>query len=80
MKFDQQSRSRFDLAWASLAALLLGLAAPASSQTADSFNPGANSNVLAIAIQTDGKVLVGGDFTSIGPRATNYLARLNPDG
>jgi uncharacterized delta-60 repeat protein len=80
MKFNQQPRSRFNLAWASLAALLLGLAAPASSQTADSFNPGPNSNVWAIAVQTNGSVLVGGDFTSIGPRATNYLARLNPDG
>ncbi len=46
----------------------------------DSFNPAPGSNVLAFAVQTNGMVLVGGDFTSIGPRATNYLARLNPDG
>ncbi|HXP63751.1 MAG TPA: hypothetical protein VN829_24810, partial [Dongiaceae bacterium] len=80
MKFNPQPRSRFNLAWASLAALLLGLAAPARSQTADSFNPGANSNVLAIAVQTNGNVLVGGDFTSIARQGTNYLTELTPSG
>jgi uncharacterized delta-60 repeat protein len=80
MKLNQQPRSRFDLAWASLAVFLLALAAPAHSQTADSFNPGANSNVWALAVQTNGNVLVGGDFTSIAAQGTNYLARLNPAG
>ena len=78
MKFNQQPRSRFNLAWASLAALLLGLAAPASSQTADSFNPGPNSNVWAIAVQTNGSVLVGGDFTSIGPASHQLFGAVKP--
>ena len=80
MKFNPQPCSRFNPAWASLAALLLGLAAPARSQTADSFNPGANSNVLAIAVQTSGNVLVGGDFMSIDKQPTNYLAELTSSG
>src|SRR4051812_47291798 len=29
----------------------------------DSFDPGANGEVFAIAVQPDGKILVGGDFT-----------------
>ncbi|HEY0429226.1 MAG TPA: FG-GAP-like repeat-containing protein, partial [Pyrinomonadaceae bacterium] len=48
-----------------------------------SFNPvgGANSDVYDIARQTDGKFLVGGDFTGVNFDTTKkYLARLNPDG
>ncbi len=41
---------------------------------------GANGRVLAIAVQGDGKILVGGDFTKIHDVACNGLARLNPDG
>ncbi len=49
------------------------------------FNPIANDNVRAIAIQPDGKILIGGDFTSLSPNNTApvaraRLARLNPDG
>jgi hypothetical protein len=36
-----------------------------------------NGNVYAIAIQTDGKILVGGNFQSIGGQARNHLARLD---
>src|SRR5207244_12248763 len=49
------------------------------------FNPGANDRISAIALQPDGKILVGGNFTTCGgggsgtiPR--NCIARLNPDG
>ena len=46
------------------------------------FDPqqGANGNVLALAVQLDGKILVGGDFTRINGNSVPYLARLNPDG
>lgn len=44
---------------------------------ADSFNPNANSSVRAIAVQTDGKILVGGFFTSIGGQTRNRMARLD---
>ena len=47
---------------------------------ADSFDPNAssaNSGVFAIAVQADGKILVGGDFVSIGGQTRNRIARLD---
>ncbi len=41
---------------------------------------GANAAVRAIAVQPDGKVLIGGDFTSINGLPCNYIARLNTNG
>jgi uncharacterized delta-60 repeat protein len=47
-----------------------------------SFDPGtgANSWVDAVAVQSDGKVLIGGDFTTVDNVACNRIARLNADG
>jgi uncharacterized delta-60 repeat protein len=48
---------------------------------ADSFNPNPNDMqgvVDAITTQADGKILVGGTFTSIGGQARNRIARLDP--
>jgi uncharacterized delta-60 repeat protein len=46
------------------------------------FNPNANTWVNAIAVQSDGKILVGGQFFNepIGGQTRNNIARLNPDG
>ena len=50
------------------------------------FAPGTNANVYTIAIQTDGKVLVGGNFTtatssgSTSSVARSFIARFNSDG
>jgi uncharacterized delta-60 repeat protein len=44
------------------------------------FNPNANGNVTAIAIQSDGKAIIGGDFTTVGGTTRNRIARLNTDG
>ncbi|HWP56000.1 MAG TPA: hypothetical protein VN476_17850, partial [Pyrinomonadaceae bacterium] len=41
---------------------------------------GANDQVLALALQSDGKVLIGGAFTSVNNATRNRLARLNTDG
>jgi uncharacterized delta-60 repeat protein len=41
---------------------------------------GANGTVYALAVQTDGKVVIGGDFTAVNGVACNHLARLNTDG
>jgi uncharacterized delta-60 repeat protein len=41
---------------------------------------GANSNVLTTSIQSDGKVIIGGDFTSYNGTSQNRIARLNSDG
>jgi len=46
------------------------------------FNPGtgANNDVQTIAIQGDGKIIIGGEFTSYNGTAINRIARLNTDG
>lgn len=44
------------------------------------FNPGANSAVCALALQPDDKLIVGGLFTRIAGVARSYLARLNANG
>lgn len=41
---------------------------------------GANSAVYDIAIQPDGKILLGGNFVAIGTTLNFYVARLNADG
>ncbi|MCL4785239.1 MAG: hypothetical protein KJ070_00390 [Verrucomicrobia bacterium] len=41
---------------------------------------GANGAVLTLALQPDGKVLLGGSFTSINGTSRSRLARLNSDG
>ena len=47
-----------------------------------SFNPGigANGNTFAIAIQPDGKIIVGGEFTYFNGVPKSGIVRLNPDG
>jgi uncharacterized repeat protein (TIGR01451 family)/uncharacterized delta-60 repeat protein len=41
---------------------------------------GANSSILTTAVQTDGKVIIGGLFTSYNGTPVNRIARLNSDG
>ena len=41
---------------------------------------GTDSTVMSLALQNDGKVLIGGWFTRVNGVARNSLARLNPDG
>jgi uncharacterized delta-60 repeat protein len=41
---------------------------------------GCSSTVRCITIQTDGKILIGGDFTSVNNTSRYYVARLNTDG
>ena len=57
-----------------------GLVASVCSQTADAFNPGASRYIYALAVQMDGRILVGGDFYMLGGQVRNRLGRLNPDG
>jgi uncharacterized delta-60 repeat protein len=46
----------------------------------DIFNPNVNNTVLTTAIQSDGKILVGGDFSQISGTTRNRIGRLSPDG
>ena len=45
---------------------------------ADSWNPNASGQIIAIAVQADGKVLVGGFIAGVGGQLRNYIARLDP--
>ncbi len=46
------------------------------------FNPGtgANGPVYAVALQSNGKVLIGGEFSAVNGIANNRIARLNSNG
>ncbi|MFM9006926.1 MAG: delta-60 repeat domain-containing protein, partial [Flavobacteriales bacterium] len=46
------------------------------------FNPGtgADNIIYATALQTDGKIIIGGQFTSYNGTTRNSIARLNADG
>ncbi|MBX7184506.1 MAG: choice-of-anchor D domain-containing protein, partial [Vicinamibacteria bacterium] len=50
------------------------------------FDPSANGNVYTMAVQADGKIVLGGDFTFLVPNGVfpptmrNFVARLNADG
>jgi uncharacterized delta-60 repeat protein len=41
---------------------------------------GANGQVFAVAVQSDGKILLGGDFIRVNQVERNHVARLNADG
>ena len=64
----------------SLAVLALGLAFPGDAQTLDTFNPGAVGDVYALAVQSDGKIVAGGTFRTLGGQARGCLGRLNAEG
>jgi uncharacterized delta-60 repeat protein len=53
-----------------------------SLESLDTFNPGtgASAQVNCIALQPDGKIVIGGNFTSFNGQSRNRIARLNPDG
>jgi len=46
------------------------------------FNPGSGADdiVLALVLQSDGKIIMGGAFTTYDGKGRNYVARLNADG
>ncbi len=50
------------------------------------FDPSANNGVFSMAVQTDGRVVAGGAFTSfqpngaVSPTTRNRIAQINPDG
>src|SRR6266513_869262 len=63
-----------------LVALLVCLPSTSRAQLVDSFDPNANNEVRVLAVQADGKILVGGSFSGIGGQTRNRIARVNPDG
>jgi uncharacterized delta-60 repeat protein len=52
----------------------------ANGTTDTSFNPGAVGLVYSLAVQADGKILVGGAFSTLGGQSRNNIGRLNANG
>ena len=67
-----------------IAALLLALVAlPVAAADGDVdpvFNPNTDSDVYSTAMQTDGKIVIGGSFTNVAGATRHRIARLNADG
>src|SRR5437667_1519513 len=80
-----RSSARFSL-MALVGLTLAGGAAAVRAQSAlDAFDPNANGVIRVAVVQPDGKILIGGDFTTLAPNGgaavtRNRIARLNPDG
>lgn len=85
---DTQNERRRSLprTWALLTAVAFGLSfcPRTAAQTPDSFDPkvavGMYSGIYALAVQADGKILVGGEFFGMGGQPRANIARLNGDG
>src|SRR5688572_23425140 len=64
----------------------MALAGDVEAQSAlDGFDPNANGEIRVVVAQPDGKILIGGSFTTLSPNGgaavtRNRIARLNPDG
>lgn len=61
-------------------ALLNPLPVHGQTPAADDFNPGADGAMSSLAVQADGKILVGGSFITLGEQPRNCVGRLNADG
>jgi uncharacterized delta-60 repeat protein len=59
---------------------LIRLNSDGTKDTSFDIGTGFNSSVASIAIQSDGKILVGGAFTTFTGSTQNYLIRLNSNG
>jgi uncharacterized delta-60 repeat protein len=69
--------------WAITCVLFSTLLARAQASSLDlTFNPGSGADdiVNAIAVQSDGKIVVAGKFTHVNGTTRNRIARLNNDG
>src|SRR6202011_3512685 len=80
-----RSSVRFSLMALVGLALAGGAAAVRGQSALDGFDPHANNTVRVVVVQPDGKILIGGDFTTLAPNGggtvtRNRIARLNPDG
>ncbi|MBC7909563.1 MAG: delta-60 repeat domain-containing protein, partial [Pyrinomonadaceae bacterium] len=77
--------ARLRLLLTALAFLICIPAAGFAQSALDGFDPRPDAPIRAIVVQPDGKILIGGEFTSLSPNGgttvtRNYIARLNADG
>src|SRR5262245_38262236 len=63
----------------SLALLASGVATTHGQSALDGFDPNADGVVRVVVVQPDGKILLGGEFTTVLGVARSRRAPLNPD-
>src|SRR5438093_1224674 len=85
MKKIRRSRTTSAIALFCLLFGFLASGAVRGQSALDGFDPNANGVVRVVVVQPDGKILIGGDFTTLSPNGgaavtRNRIARLNPDG
>ena len=71
---------RFAVSLLFLAAAVAGPLTIYAATLDGAFNPGADYPVWDLAVQTDGKILVGGEFNTLAGQSRNRIGRLNGDG
>ncbi len=70
-----RTETRVPLRIVAVACAVLATSTVARAQTVDpTFDPGADETVAPVAVQPDGKILVGGSFTTLGGGGTGTLA------
>ena len=79
MKSVRSSVTKAGGKWGVLAVSFIALTGGAASLD-NSFHPQINGAVATLALQSDGRIVIGGTFTSVNGAARSYLARLNADG
>src|ERR1700709_861830 len=66
------------LVWLCACSFLMG--AGAQAQAVGFQDPNVDFNVFDLALQSDGRILVGGDFFNVGGQPRSKAARLNANG
>ena len=74
------ARSVWKILFASVSLNFLGITASVAQSLSDGFQPAPNGSVATLLVQPDGKILVGGAFTTIAGQQRQRLARLDADG
>jgi len=74
------SFSKFSAKFLLITAFIFSAVAILNAQTLDAFNPNANVAVDDIEPLSDGKIMICGQFTTIGGQNRRAIARLNADG
>jgi len=69
-----QTLCKFALGWISTMAVL------AEAQTPDALTPTVNGSVAGLAVQPDGKIWIGGEFTTLNGQTSRGLGRVTANG
>lgn len=80
MKFCSSVRDVFREVWSRALMLVLLSSVSGYAELDPAFYPNITGLVSTVAVQADGRILIGGNFSAVNGSARSFLARLNPDG